>query len=131
MKKRIEAGCSMKFSDRFKALRKMKKMTQEELAKSLGISKSAVSMYERGEREPQSLDDLEAIADFFNVDIDYLMGREEGSTYYMDPQTADLANALKSNPGLRLLFDAGKDMPPEDILKTLDFIKSNFKKEDN
>lgn len=106
-------------------------MTQEELAKSLGISKSAVSMYERGEREPQSLDDLEAIADFFNVDIDYLMGREDGSTYYMDPQTADLANALKSNPGLRLLFDAGKDMPPEDILKTLDFIKSNLKKEDN
>lgn len=55
----------------------MNNMTQEELSTALGISKSAVSMYERGEREPQSLADLVAIADFFSVSLDSLVGRGE------------------------------------------------------
>lgn len=55
----------------------MNNMTQDDLAAALGISKSAVSMYERGEREPQSLADLVAIADFFSVSLDSLVGREK------------------------------------------------------
>lgn len=55
----------------------MNNMTQEELSTALGISKSAVSMYERGAREPQSLADLVAIADFFSVSLDSLVGRGE------------------------------------------------------
>lgn len=55
----------------------MNSMTQEELSTALGISKSAVSMYERGAREPQSLADLVAIADFFSVSLDSLVGRGE------------------------------------------------------
>ena len=41
------------FSETLSSLRKREKMTQEELAARLGISKSAVSMYERGQREPE------------------------------------------------------------------------------
>ncbi len=63
-----------KFHLRFRELRNSRKMSQQELADSLGISKSSVNMYERGEREP-GLDTLEAIADYFNVDMDYLMGK--------------------------------------------------------
>lgn len=55
----------------------MNSMTQEELSTALGISKSAVSMYERGAREPQSLADLVAITDFFSVSPDSLVGRGE------------------------------------------------------
>lgn len=53
-------------------LRKGKGLTQQELSKILGLSSSSVSMYERGEREP-SFETLEALADFFNVDMNYLM----------------------------------------------------------
>ena len=62
-----------KFSDRFKLLRKERELTQQALADRLEISKSSVNMYERGEREP-GIQTLEAIADLFNVDMDYLLG---------------------------------------------------------
>ncbi len=63
------------FSDRFKSLRLEAGLTQEELAKKLRLSKGAVGNYESGVRSPRRQEDLEAIADFFNVDIDYLLGR--------------------------------------------------------
>lgn len=63
-----------KFHLRLRELRNSRKLSQQELADLLGISKSSINMYERGEREP-GLDTLEAMADFFNVDMDYLMGK--------------------------------------------------------
>lgn len=65
-----------KFSERFKTLRKSRKLSQQELAERLNTSKSSVNMYERGEREP-GLEMLENIADFFNVDMDYLLGKSQ------------------------------------------------------
>lgn len=62
------------FSERFKILRNKHKLTQEKLAEELGMSKSAISMYENGNREPD-FETLELIADYFNVDINYLLGR--------------------------------------------------------
>ena len=63
------------FADRLKELRNESKLTQEELAIKLKMSKGAIGNYEAGFREPRKLEDLEAIADFFNVEIDYLLGR--------------------------------------------------------
>ena len=64
------------FNVRLRELRQSKKLSQYELSKFLGISKSSVNMYERGEREP-SLETLEIIGDFFNVDLDYLLGKSD------------------------------------------------------
>lgn len=50
-------------------------ISQNELSKFIGISKSSINMYERGEREP-NFETLETIADFFNVDMDNLLGRK-------------------------------------------------------
>ncbi len=63
----------MAFSDTLRRLRKQDGLTQLELAQHLGISKSAVSMYECGNREPD-FEMLEAFADFFNVDMNQLTG---------------------------------------------------------
>lgn len=65
-----------RFCERLKELRTSRKLSQQELADRLGISKSSINMYERGEREP-GLGMLEAIADFFNVDMDYLHGKSD------------------------------------------------------
>lgn len=64
------------FSERFRSLRRDHNLTQQALADRLGTSKSSVNMYERGEREP-GFKTLEAIADFFNVDMDYLLGKSD------------------------------------------------------
>ena len=64
------------FNDVLKQLRNKAGMNQEQLAKRLGLSKSAISMYESGSREP-SLEILEAIADIFNVDMNTLTGAKK------------------------------------------------------
>ncbi len=63
-----------KFSAIIKSLRIERGITQEQLAALLKVSRSTIGMYETGSREPD-FETLEAIADIFNVDMDYLMGR--------------------------------------------------------
>ena len=58
-----------------KALRDSLNMTQEEFGKSIGLAKSTYNNYETGIREPKS-DFWIAIAQKYNVSIDYLMGLE-------------------------------------------------------
>ena len=63
------------FSNNLKRLRQEKGMTQQKLADLLGISRSAVGMYENGEREPD-FETSELIADFFNVRLDELISNK-------------------------------------------------------
>ena len=71
----------MPFGTVLKNLRNRNNMTQKELGDALGISESTVGMYERGHREP-AFEMLEAIADYFNVDMDYLTGRTDVERMY-------------------------------------------------
>lgn len=65
----------MTFGERLHQLRISRDITQADLAKYLHISKSLISMYERNQRKP-SYDILEGIADFFNVDMNTLTGKD-------------------------------------------------------
>lgn len=104
----------MDFKERLKELRKQRGVSQAVLAERLGMSKSTIGMYETGDITP-SLEALNALADYFNVDIDYLLGKEPGSTYYLDPEVAELAKALFERPEMRVLFDASRKATKEDI----------------
>ena len=64
-----------KFGDILRRLRTENELTQGELAKRLGLSTSAIGMYERGEREPD-FEKLEKIASYFNVNMNFLLGKE-------------------------------------------------------
>ena len=64
------------FGSILKNLRTSRGITQGELATMLDVSRSTVGMYETGGREPD-FETMEAIADIFNVDMDYLMGRTQ------------------------------------------------------
>lgn len=61
---------------RLKDLRKEKKVTQLQLAMALNMSQNTISRYETGERRA-GYDELIKIADYFNVSIDYLLGRTD------------------------------------------------------
>ena len=64
------------FSEKLKALRTAKKMSQKDLADKVGVAKSVVSFYESGDRFP-SYDVLIKISRIFNVTTDYLLGAAE------------------------------------------------------
>lgn len=64
-----------KFKDRLKELRQDKHIGQKALAKILNISHGAISFWENGQREP-TMSSLIVLADYFDVSIDYLVGRK-------------------------------------------------------
>lgn len=119
----------MEFKDNLRALRKRKGLSQVELAEKLGFSKSLIGLYETGDRKP-SFEALEAIADFFNVDLDYLLGRDDKSIYYLDPEAAEMAKEIFEDPNLRILFDASRKVSKEDLQLVVDMVK-RLKKEDD
>ena len=62
------------FADMLRYLRKREGLTQHELAERTGISRSRICNYENGFREPDFVT-AEVFADFFNVNLDTLIGR--------------------------------------------------------
>lgn len=62
----------MSFHKNFRKLRKGFGLTQEQMAKILHVSRTAVSNYERGRMEP-SIQTLKDIAQFFGISLDWLL----------------------------------------------------------
>lgn len=106
------------FAQVLRLLRVEKGLSQQELANALKISKSSVNMYERGERQP-NFETLELIADYFNVDIDYLLGRTNKTTKIIQPDT------------LAAHFDAQNFTKDElnEIINFVEFVKNKRKSE--
>ena len=62
--------------NRIKEIRQEKKLSQKDLAKKLNISQQAISLYEKGDREPK-LETWQKLADYFNVSVPYLQGIDQ------------------------------------------------------
>ena len=111
------------FSDTLARLRRERGLTQAELAARLGISKSAVSMYERGNREPE-LDLLEKMADVFGVSVNALLGRAEDELVNADPALTEYLEQLRDRPELRMLFSLTKNATKEDVEAAVKIIEA-------
>ena len=66
----------MIFRQRLQNLRERRRISRIVLSELCGLSSDAIRRYERGESEP-SLHSLVAIAEFFEVSVDYLVGRSD------------------------------------------------------
>lgn len=62
--------------NRIKEIRQEKNLSQTDIAKSLGVTRQAISLYEKGDREPK-LETWQKLADFFGVSVPYLQGIEK------------------------------------------------------
>lgn len=82
--------------DRILSLRNEKELTQEKMAKIFNVGLSTISMWERGERIPRPKI-LQEICDYFNVDMDYLMGRSDIKNRYQAGLKYDWEDKLKEN----------------------------------
>lgn len=60
---------------RIKELMKEEQLTQSALAEKIGVKQNTISAWLLGKKEP-SIHSLWLVADYFNVDIDYLVGRK-------------------------------------------------------
>lgn len=117
----------MELKERLKELRKSKGLSQVALAEKVGMSKSTIGAYETGDITP-SLQALNTLADFYNVDLNYLTGEADGSTYYLNPEAAEIAKEIYNNSDLRILFDATRDVSAEDlqvVIRMVEGLKKN------
>ena len=80
-----------KIPERIKELRVQNNVTQKQLAAILSVSEVSVQRFEYGTARP-SLDTLIIISDYFNVSLDYLVGRSD------NPIKEVLYMAIQSNP---------------------------------
>ncbi len=112
------------FGKQLAHFRRAAKMTQGDLAEKLGISKSAVSMYETGNREPD-LDLLEEIADTFHVSVDDLLGITNSDTYINnDPELTEYLLTLRERPEMRMLFRLSENATREDVETTIRILEA-------
>jgi len=84
------------FGPRIKLLRTQKGMTQLDLARRLGVSKTIMSAYETGLRKP-SYDVLMELVLFFNVSMNWIFNSDD---FDLDPQNVDLSTLSKEQQNL-------------------------------
>ena len=108
---------------------KKKGLTQEQLATEMGISKSAISMYETGNRKPD-YEALEAFADIFNVDMNTLLDSTVSNSNLSSltkkderdiaKTLAELKETLENQDGLMFDGDPMSDEAKESILAAME-----------
>lgn len=92
-------------------------VTSYKISKETGVTQTTLSNWKNGKSTP-STSNMQKIADYFNVSIDYLMNGEENEDsekYYLNDETAKVAQEIFENKELRALFDVQKDMEPDDL----------------
>ena len=104
-------------------------MTQQELAERMGYKhKSSINKIELGLTEV-TIDQAELFADVLDVPVSFLMGWTDEPEYYLDPQTAEIAQRIYEDRELRALFDAARDASPEDLQTVHTMLKALKAKE--
>lgn len=84
------------FSNTLKELRNKTHRTQKEIAKALGVAPTTYASWEQGKREPDQATTIR-IADYFDVTLDYLYGRNETPQWAKQKDTIDLKSFLDRN----------------------------------
>lgn len=75
----MRSETNKEFPMRLRRLREQKRMKRRVLGELCGLGKNAIGRYERGEREP-ALSAVVALADFFGVSVDYMLGKDENQS---------------------------------------------------
>lgn len=120
-------------------------LTMKDVAEKVGVSEATVSRWESGDIENMRRDKIMSLAKALDISPAIIMGWDNSeehdllykkmytsdeseqtsaqSTYYNDPETAKVAQAVFSDPNLRLLFDAAEDCSPDQVLLAAEMLK--------
>ncbi|AOH47462.1 hypothetical protein BCS37_02920 [Selenomonas sp. oral taxon 920] len=121
---------------RLKALRLDRGLTQDEVGKRVLVSKQTLYKYENDIVTNIPVDKIELLAEVYHVTPAYIMGWEQpeedvddSPSYYDDPEVAAIANEMKENPNIRVLFDASRGLSKESIEEVRRFVEYQKAKE--
>jgi len=124
----------MSFSNRLKFLRKENDLYQKELAEKIGVSRTTITQYENGAREP-NYETLKKLANFFEVSIDYLLGNtnqrrsavKREAAFFEDKKLLEAYENLKHRKDLQMMFKETMDLNPSTVKQIIEIIRT-FKK---
>lgn len=106
-------------AERIKGLRKKAGLTQQELGDRFGVAKSTICQYENGNSTPN--DDIKiAMANYFNVSMDYLMGKTDVPGF--DSRTPPVIAAKITESGINM-FHTYLDLSATDQAKVNDYVQ--------
>lgn len=122
----------MTFGKRLQELRNEKGLGLGDLANKFNKSDSTFSAYENGRRSP-NIELVRELADYFNVSIDYLLGKSNiknnpneliKEALENDPELYEFWNTLSQREELQLLFKQTRDLSPAAIKSVVAFIQA-------
>ena len=102
--------------------------TRNEVCADLGVSYSTFSDWLNAKKYPR-IDKIELMANYFGVSKADLVESPKADEYYIDPRTAEIAQEIKDSRELSALFDAGRDLPPEDLQAVYQMVLALKRKE--
>lgn len=117
--------------DIFDALCKERGVTPYKVCKETGITTATISNWKAGRYVPKS-DKMQIIADYFGVTLEYMFTGKNPETkqgYYLNDETASIAQEIFENKELRMLVNASRGAEPEDILAARDVLLALRRKE--
>ena len=107
--------------DLVKVLCKERGIAISKLERECGFSNGYIRGLKAGK---MPADRLQKIADYFGVSVEYLMTGEQPSGFYVNGESAEIAQAIYSNPHLKALFEtASKNTTPEQLKFVDDLLK--------
>lgn len=105
---------------RIQTMRMSRGISQTKLAEMVGVSRSAIAMWEAGKRIP-SWDAINALADAFNVRPSSIYEDENPDE---DKELWELRESLRQNPDMRILFSLAKDAKPKALKQAIAIVKA-------
>ena len=106
----------------FEYLLQINGLTAADVSKATGIRQSTLSNWKK-RNNLLSGEKARIIADYFGVSVDFLMtGNKEDTGYYVNPETAQIAQEIFDDKNYRILFDAAKGSKPEDLLMAAELL---------
>lgn len=113
--------------ERIKKLCKDYGISLNKLEETLGFGKGYLSKLNSS---TPNVSNIKKIADYFCVSVDWIMdGKKEDSSYYLNKETAKLAQEMYEDEDMRSLFDMKRNMPPERFKAHMEFMKNLYNQE--
>lgn len=103
-------------------------MTQKEFANAIGVGYTSLNNWCLGKNMP-SMGKIQHIADYLGVGKSMLVDKHQTDKYYLNDETAQMAQEMFDNKDLRVLFDAARDASPEDLQTVRTMLLALKKKE--